>query len=260
MAEQKPSVVEFDSVSVRYGDFVALERIHLSIGRGEIVSVVGPNGGGKTTLLHAVLGFVQPYEGHVRVLGLAPDEVQPTGRIGYLPQAMQHDRRFPVSAWDVVAMARYARKSPGKRLDKKDRDAVAQSLETVGMADRASHHFGGLSGGQRQRVLIARALVGDPELLVLDEPSTGLDAVAQDNFYQLLRTLRDSRGLTILMVSHDVGTVSGFVDQIACLNRQLHYHGKADGCLSSEMVSRVFGRNMNILVHDQHCQTCEHHP
>jgi len=253
--ENSPAIV-FKNATVTYGDFVALEHINLSIKKGEMVSVVGPNGGGKTTLLHAVLGFVTPASGSIQVLGQSPQQVQPTGRIGYLPQANAVNRHFPVSAWDVIAMARHSSQPFGQRLNTEDKLKINAALQTVGMSDHRRHHFGSLSGGQRQRVLIARALAGEPELLILDEPSTGLDAVAQDSFYQLLQKIRNQRGITILLVSHDIGTVSGFVDQIACLNRQLHYHGKANDCLTAEIVKKTFGDHMHVLVHDERCTTC----
>ncbi|MCK5146044.1 metal ABC transporter ATP-binding protein [bacterium] len=255
--EDLPAIV-FKDVDICYGDFVALERINLTIARGELVSVVGPNGGGKTTLLHAVLGFVLPSSGSIQVLEGSPQEVQPSGRIGYLPQLSNYDRNFPVSARDVVAMARFAQRPFGTKLCEDDRVSINESLNVVGMLDKQHHHFGSLSGGQRQRILIARALAGEPELLILDEPSTGLDAVAQDSFYHLLQEIRHQRDITILMVSHDIGTVSGFVDQIACLNRQLHYHGRAKDCLTPEIVRRTFGPHMNVLVHDENCTSCEH--
>lgn len=254
MAET-PAIV-FKNVTVKYGSFIALERINLTVERGELVSVVGSNGGGKTTLLHAVLGFVPPTSGSIEVLGCTPQEIQPSGRIGYLPQASAVNRRFPLSAADVVALARHSSTPFGHRLSTDDKAAIETALDTVGMADLRSHHYGSLSGGQRQRVLIARALAGEPELLILDEPSTGLDAVAQDSFYRLLQEIKKQHGITILMVSHDIGTVSGFVDQIACLNRELHYHGRANDCLNAEVVRRTFGDHMHILVHDEHCTTC----
>ena len=242
-------------VSVRFGQIEALRDISLTLREKEIVSIVGPNGGGKTTLIHAILGFVKPDAGSITVLGRAPSDIQQSGRIGYLPQIKEIERRFPVSAGDIVAMSRYAKKSFGKRLTEEDRRIIHDSLDMVGMAHAAPHHFGSLSGGQQQRVLIARALAGEPEMLVLDEPSTGLDAVAQDSFYHLLKEIRDRRGLTILMVSHDIGMVSGFVDRIACLNRQLHYHGKP-GKDVPDMLARAFGPHMNVLVHDAECKTC----
>lgn len=254
---EKPSspVIMLEDVWVRYNGRDVLENIHLTVRSGEIVSIVGPNGAGKTTLLNVILGFITPYKGRVYVLGRDPKHIIGTGRIGFLPQIHEADRLFPVNAFDVAAMARYAGKRPGGRLDEEDRRIIREALDRVEMGGKANHHFGTLSGGQQQRVLIARALAARPELLILDEPSTGLDAVVQDTFYQLLTRLRDE-GLTILIVSHDVGAVSSIVDQIACLNKKIHFHGSPEDCIPPETLERVFGRHTQFLVHDKHCETC----
>ena len=251
------AAVWMEDVWVSYDTTVVLENINLNIQEQEIVSIVGPNGGGKTTLLSTILGFKQPFRGGVRVLGEAPVKVQRSGLIGYLPQRSIHDHRFPVSVFDVVAMSRYARKGMWQRLNAEDRGRIEDALAKVGMAEYADHHFGSLSGGQQQRVVIARALARQPKILILDEPSTGLDAVAQDTFYHLLQTIRDAEGLTIIMVSHDIGTVSSVVDQIACLNKKIHFHGRPTDCIPSEALEKVFGKNIQFLVHDEHCETCE---
>ena len=154
-------------------------------------------------------------------------------------------------------MGRYAGKRLFESLNGRDRSIVKDTLEKVGMADMGALHFGQLSGGQKQRVLIARALALEPQILILDEPSTGLDAVAQDSFYKLLTDLK-CEGLTTVMVSHDIGTVSSFVDRIACLNRRIHFHGKPDKCIPSDALEQVFGKHVQFLVHDKKCETCEH--
>ena len=256
----KLNAVELEKIWVRYGDQTVLEDITLTVEEGEIVSIVGPNGGGKTTLLLTIVGLIKPSSGIVRVLGKEPSENRKNGIIGFLPQNMEYDRFFPVSAFDVVAMSRFAQKPAGGRLEAKDRDRILLALERVGMQDIEKHHFGSLSGGQKQRVLIARALVGEPRLLILDEPSTGLDAVAQDVFYQILRSIRDEEKITILLVSHDIGTVSSVVDRLACLNKRIHFHGKPRECIPTEALEKVFGRHIQFVLHDEHCQTCEHRP
>ena len=244
-------------VWVQYDGTMALEEINLTVREEEIVSIVGPNGAGKTTLLHAILGFKKPTRGDIRVLGESPQKIRSTGRIGYLPQIGNYDRRFPVSVFDVVAMSRYARAGLGGRLNATDQTRIQEVLARVHMDDFTHHPFGSLSGGQQQRVLIARALAGEPEILVLDEPSTGLDAVAQDSFYRILTHIRDEEHRTIVLVSHDIGTVSSVVDQIACLNKRIHFHGKPEECIPSDALEKVFGKNTHFLIHDEHCDTCE---
>jgi zinc transport system ATP-binding protein len=250
-------VILMEDVWVRYEQRVVLEGITLTVQDKEIVSIVGPNGGGKTTLLNTILGFKKPFRGKVLVFGKDPTRTQKSGLIGYLPQISGYDRRFPVCVFDVVAMSSYARKGLGKGLDSDDRERILNALERVEMSDFADHHFGSLSSGQQQRVFIARALVGQPKLLILDEPSTGLDAVAQDTFYHLLRTIRDEEDLAIIMVSHDIGSVSSVVDRIACLNKKIHFHGKPQDCIPSEALEKVFGKHIHFLIHDEHCESCE---
>ncbi len=249
--------ISLDDVWVRYDHRVVLENIHLKIPTRKIVSIVGPNGGGKTTLLNTILGFKEPFKGSVSVFGVDPQHIERNGIIGYLPQSNPHDIQFPVRVFDVVAMSRYGRKGFLRRLNGEDRELIEESLKRVEMVDFQNHHFGSLSGGQKQRVLIARALALQPKILILDEPSTGLDSVAQDRFYQILQKLRVDEKLTILMVSHDIGAVSGVVDQIACLNKQIHFHGNPKEGIPSEALSEVFGRNVHFVLHDKNCETCE---
>lgn len=250
-----PAIVVQD-VSVRYGENLALDRIHFEVNPHEIVSIVGPNGSGKTTLIHTILGLIEPFEGTVRVFDHIPQNARSHGQIGFLPQAGGADLKFPVSAFDVVAMAVSSHKKMFRGLTSGDRSRVMAVLQKVQMEKSAEIHFGSLSGGQKQRVLIARALAVQPKLLILDEPSTGLDIVSQESFYALLQYLRDEEGLTILFVSHDIGAVSGVVDRIACLNRKIHFHGKPSDCIPSEALEAVFGKDVQFVYHDRHCHTC----
>ncbi len=248
--------VELNDVSVKYNDAVILEDINLRVREGEILSIVGPNGGGKSTLLRTIMGFIRPSRGTVLVLGNRPEYAHRNGLIGYLPQNFTHEPGFPVKVYDVVAMSRYARKTFLEKLNAADLDAIKTALARVGMEGLVNEPFGTLSGGQKQRVLIARALAMKPKILILDEPSTGLDAVAQDNFYELLTRLRDEDRISILIVSHDIGSVSSVVDRIACLKRKIHFHGRPDECIPSPVLEQVFGKNVYFLRHDPDCETC----
>ena len=250
------NAVSMKNIWVRYGDTIVLENINLTVIQGEIVSIVGPNGSGKSTLLRTIIGAKDPFRGEIHVLGQHPKKIQRQGLIGYLPQMAHYDADFPIRVYDLVAMSRYAGKGLVERLRAKDRRLIHQALEKVEMSQHCDTHFGSLSGGQRQRVRIARALAARPGLLVLDEPSTGLDTVAQDNFFHLLMKLRDEETLTIIMVSHDVGAVCPIADKIACLNRKIHFHGKSSECVPSEALEKVFGKDIQFLFHDQHCETC----
>ncbi|OHD66404.1 MAG: hypothetical protein A2176_06640 [Spirochaetes bacterium RBG_13_51_14] len=249
------AVIALKNVWVRYNGSVILEDVSLTVHEREIMSIVGPNGSGKSTLLRTIMGLKKPFRGTVEVLG-TPLRKTPRGLIGYLPQKSSADVTMPVSVFDVVAMARYAGKLLFERLTGEDLSHIASSLEAVEMSDFRDRHFGSLSEGQKQRVLIARAIAMQPKILLLDEPSTGLDALAQDNFYQMLLTLRDTIGLAIVMVSHDIGAVSSIVDQLACLKSRLHFHGKPADCLSNEALAAVFGKNMSYVRHDKNCDSC----
>lgn len=250
-------IITLHNVWVKYGNTIALEAITFDVAEGEIVTIVGPNGSGKTTLIKTIMGFKKPYRGNIEVLGKAPSEIMATGVIGYLPQNGLYDISFPIKAFDVVAMSCFAKKRFLERLTSQERDHITQMLKKVEMENFSHHHFGSLSSGQKQRILIARALVIHPQILILDEPATGLDAVAQDSFYHLLATLRDSEGFAIIMVSHDIGSVSLFADSIACLNRKIHFHGTPAKCFESEKtMEAVFGKNVQFLFHDKNCETC----
>jgi len=248
--------IQVKDLTVRYGSKVALERVTLDVMQGEMVSIVGPNGGGKTTLLKVILGMKAFNEGTVRVLDGKPGHVAP-GEVGRLLQINEHRRDFPIHSLDVVLMGRSPRLGLLKRSGPKDRELAAACLEIVGMSDFAEHPVQTLSGGQLQRVFIARALAMEPKVLILDEPSTGLDAVSQEDFYVTLRRLRDQQGISILMVSHDIGVVSNYVDKIACLNRRIHYHGSPGDEIPEHVIQEVFGRNIQILVHNKNCVTCK---
>jgi zinc transport system ATP-binding protein len=250
---ESPEAIHLSDVWVRYGNLDALESISLHVPAGRILSIVGPNGGGKTTLLRVILGLLTPWRGEVSVFGKNPRENR--GLIGYLPQNSRHSLSFPVRVSDVVAMSRFARKRFIEKLNSEDGSAIDVALERVEMQRFRNVHFGGLSGGQKQRVLIARALALEPKIMVLDEPSTGLDMVAQDQFYRLLGRLRDE-GLTIVIVSHDIGSVTSAADQVACLNGRLHFHGGKGERIPSEVIEKVFGQNMVMLHHSTDCGLC----
>jgi zinc transport system ATP-binding protein len=248
-------IIVLRNVWIKYDESITLEDVSLEIGAGEILSIVGPNGGGKSTLLRAIMGFKEPYRGTVEIMGVSPRKVQ-KGTIGYLPQKSSYDYSMPVSVFDVVAMARYAGKRMAENLNGADREAIGAALEAVEITTLRDRHFGSLSEGQKQRALIARAIAVRPRILLLDEPSTGLDALAQDSFYQMLLRLRDELGLTIVMVSHDIGAVSRIVDRLACLKTKMHFHGKPADCLSDESLAAVFGKNTLFVSHDRNCGSC----
>jgi zinc transport system ATP-binding protein len=244
-------MIELEHVTVRYQDLVALEEISFRVTSGEFVALIGPNGSGKTTLIKTILGLVKPACGAVRLFGKPPGQLNGEWkRVGYVPQLAQIDARFPIRVLDVVLMGRYGRLGLIRRPGPGDRAAARRALEQVGMADLAGRPIGRLSGGQRQRVLVARALANEPELLLLDEPTTGVDVGTSEGLFDLLNVLHH-QGMTILVVSHDVGVVAQHVDQVACINRRLVAHGRPEEVLSGEVVECMYGPQAALVGHGQ---------
>jgi zinc transport system ATP-binding protein len=247
--------VKVNGVNVVYGDMTIIEDINLTVKKNEILSIVGPNGSGKTTLLKTILGSVKPASGKVEIFGKTPDQVRGQGVIGYLPQESGKYINFPASVFDIAAMGRYSVKKILERLSPGEKEIIDRSLEMVEMLERKNDRFAHLSGGQKQRVIIARALSVKPKILLLDEPSTGLDAIAHDNFYVMLKKIRDTEGITVIMVSHDIGSVSSVVDNIACIKKKLHYHGSPHG-LTNNHLEEVFGNHIHFISHGKECGDC----
>jgi zinc transport system ATP-binding protein len=215
----------------------------LEIHPGEFVSVIGPNGGGKTCLLLLVLGMLRPNRGTVQVFGRAPERER--SRMGYVPQFTRFDPLFPVTVYDVVQMGRLGRFWTGP-YRKEDREAALDALEQVGLGELRRRSFAELSGGQRQRILIARALATEPEVLLLDEPTANVDRLATDKLYELLVDL--NQRLTVVLVSHDLGIVSRFVSSVVCVNRTVFTHPVSE--LTGEMIRDLYGGEIALVRHD----------
>jgi zinc transport system ATP-binding protein len=236
-------VVRLQNIWVSYGGVPALEDVTLSILQHDFLGIIGPNGGGKSTLLKVLLGLVKPDSGSVFVFGKVPEQAR--SRIGYVSQRPFFDQDFPVSVRDVALMGRYGKAGLLRRYSRKDKEAVEKALVRVGMQDYRDKQIGRLSGGQQQRVFVARALVSAPELLLLDEPTASIDPTMQTEFYELLAELK--RDLTIIMVSHDIGAISIYVDKIACLNRQLYYHGSKE--ITPEVLEATYKCPVQLITH-----------
>jgi len=236
-------IVRLTNVRVDYEDIPALEDINLSILPHDFLGIIGPNGGGKSTLLKLLLGLIKPVSGSVAVFGKSPAQVR--RRIGYVPQHPAFDRDFPASVWDVTLMGRYNNAGLFHRYGQVDKTAAERALARVGMLEFQRKQIGRLSGGQQQRVFVARALVAEPELLLLDEPTSSLDTTMQTEFYELLAELKKS--LTIVMASHDISAISVYVDKIACLNRQLYYHGSKE--ITPEILEATYKCPVQLIAH-----------
>jgi zinc transport system ATP-binding protein len=241
--------IEIENVSLTLGQTLVLKDVTLRIARGTFLGLIGPNGGGKTTLLKCILGLLKPDRGTVTVLDQPATRVRPKGAIGYVPQHPIADLDFPVSIDDVVMMSRYPGIGAFGKASARDREIALRVLNDVGMAELKDRIIGQLSGGQQQRVLIARALASEPEILLLDEPTTGVDTRAQNEFYQLLGRLKNELNLTIVLVSHDIGVIPYYTDEVACVNQVMHLHGRSKEVLTAESLRQAYGCEVELLVH-----------
>jgi zinc transport system ATP-binding protein len=241
--EDTPAILVTD-VWFSYDGHPVLEDVNLSIPQGDFVSVVGPNGGGKTTLLKLILGLLRPSRGEVRVFGLNPEKARP--RIGYMPQHPQLDPLFPATVMDVALMGCLGNSRPFGPYSKENKEAVINALDQVGLRDLRKKSFASISGGQRQRLFIARALASEPDLLLLDEPTANLDAVMEGGLYELLQNLNQK--LTVVMVSHDLGFVSSLVKSVICVKCQVASHPTSE--LTAEIIDAMYGSSMRVVRHN----------
>lgn len=220
----KNLLVQIKDATFSYNGEIVLHEVGMEIFEGDFIAMIGPNGGGKTTLLKLILGLLQPESGFISVLG------QPAPRaslnIGYVPQDVHTNRNFPVTALDVVLMGLLAPRKRWRPYSAGERHQAKEALGRLGSADLSEKKIGSLSGGQRQRVFIARALVSNPSLLLLDEPTASIDSKGQTDFFEILRKLNEDTA--VLVVSHDLQVVSRYAKSVACVNRRLHYHHQAE--------------------------------
>jgi len=246
-------VIDLKDVWFYYGRLPILEKINFSVKKHDFVGIIGPNGGGKTTLLKIILGIIRPQKGKVKIFGRSPHEGRK--KIGYVPQVAKFDREFPISVLEVVLMGRLSRKRTGSRYDEEDRKIAENALKSVDMLEYRSRQINELSGGQLQRVLVARALASEPELLLLDEPMSSIDPEMQKSFYEMLNRLK--RKMAILLVTHDVTAASVYIDKIACLNRKLFYHGKTKEGIKH--LEETYQCPVELLAHGMPHRVLERH-
>lgn len=236
-------VICFDGVSFSYGRSLIIEDADFDIYKGESVCVIGPNGGGKSTLLKLILGILQPDAGSIQLLGESP--LRARARVGYVPQQIDFDPLFPVSTLDVVLMGCLSRRSLGFR-PRKDLELAMHALEQMGLTHKAKSPFASLSGGQRQAVLIARALAGQAEILLLDEPTAHVDVAAEQRLMESLKALEAQ--LTLITVSHDLAFVSRSVPKVLCVNGCVHVHPTQE--LTDARIRELYGRDVRMIQHD----------
>lgn len=237
--------ISLNHVTFTYRQQPILENVSLTVPEKEFACVVGPNGGGKTTLLKLILGLIHPDEGKIQVLGTTPEKAR--NRMGYMPQYAHLDMNFPATVLDVVLMGRL--KQRGFWFSAKDRARAMDAIDTVGMTPYAHAGFNALSGGQRQRVLIARALCSRPKILLLDEPTANVDHETEENLFSILTSL--NREMTILVVSHDLGFVSKYVKTVICVNRRLVIHPTT--VMNGTMIKDIYYGDLKMVRHDHRC-------
>jgi zinc transport system ATP-binding protein len=240
-------LVGVEGLTFSYGFRPVLEDISLSIRKGDFLAMLGPNGSGKTTLVKLIIGLLKPDRGRIVLFGKQASEFRDWPEIGYVPQKATHfDPLFPASAREVVAMALRSTRGVSRRGEE---DAVRSALALVGMDEHRNRTIGRLSGGQQQRVFIARAIVSRPRILFLDEPTAGVDAGTQEHFYDLLGTLNTREGITIVLVTHDIGIVNKHITKVACLNQRLIYHGTHEEFCRSDAVEAMLAGGHHLVSH-----------
>lgn len=242
-------IIEFNQVDFNYNDISVLEDINLVVNKGDYLGLIGPNGSGKTTLLRLVLGLLETKTGQVKLFGQSPKQLKDWTKIGYIPQkATQFENPFPITVEEVVSLGRIAKKGLFGKFDHSDWSAVAEAMSQVGITRLKKKLVSQLSGGQQQRVFIAKALVSDPEVLILDEPTIGIDSQSQELFYQLLGKL-NKQGKTIIIVSHDIDVVANEVSVIACLNKTMVCHGTPKEFINGDYIEKLYGKGKKLIHH-----------
>ncbi|OQX09941.1 MAG: ABC transporter [Desulfobulbaceae bacterium A2] len=244
-------VVCIRGLDFSYDGATVLSQVDLDIWPQDSVCVVGPNGGGKTTLIKLIMGLLAPNRGSVLLFGAPPDSMR--REIAYVPQHAHFDPQFPISVLDVVLMGRLGL-TPFNRPGSRDRRLALEALEEMGLAQLAGRGFSAISGGQRQRVLIARALASGGSLLILDEPTANIDMDSEQHFFELLEQL--NRRMTILLVTHDLGFVSKFFRRVVCVNRQVVVHPVSE--LTGALIRDIYGGDIHMIRHDHQCNRTDH--
>ena len=249
---EETAAITIRDLNFAYDDIRILCNVNLDIWQGDSLCIVGPNGGGKTTLIKLILGLLFPDSGSISIFGKSPEESRL--RVGYVPQYAKYDPQFPISVLDVVLMGRLAG-TLRNRYTTRDREVAMHALDQAGLTDLAARPFPSISGGQRQRALIARALASGGDILILDEPTANIDHESEVKFLDLLRGLNER--MTILMVTHEVGFASSFFKRIACVNRQVVIHPTSE--LTGQLIQEMYGGDLKMIRHDHRCGTEGHH-
>jgi zinc transport system ATP-binding protein len=247
------AAVRVDDLSFHYGEKNVLEHVNMEIKQGSFLGLVGPNGSGKSTLIKCILGLQKPQQGSVYLFGEKVNKFNDWDKIGYVSQkANSFNSAFPATAFEVVSMGLFGKIGLFRFLKSSDKQKVWAALKSVNMETFAGRNIGELSGGQQQRIFIARALVSEPDLLILDEPTVGVDVESSASFYKMLKQLHQDKNITLVLVTHDVGVMTDYVTDVACLNKHIHFHGNTQEFEESSLdnISAFYGHHVHVLHHD----------
>lgn len=248
--DEKNGLISVKNISFSYEYTLVLKDVSFFINSGDFLAIIGPNGSGKTTLIKIILGLLKPSHGEVLIKGQPLEKFKDWQKIGYIPQKATHiDPFFPTSVREVVEMALFSSKKLSFPMKDRVEKNVEKALSQVGMEAYLNWRIGKLSGGQQQRVFIARAIVNQPAILFLDEPFTGVDAETQEHFYEILEQLNKKEGITIVLITHDIGIVNKHVTKVACLNQSLIYHGTHSEFCSSESFKEMLAGGHHLISH-----------
>ncbi len=246
------SVISVKDLDYKVGEQTILSKISFEINQGDYVALVGPNGGGKTTLIKLLLGLSIPTAGEITILGQLQNRFKQCHKIGYVPQNVSlFDNNFPLSVYETVALGLAGIKPWFSFLSTVDKERIDGALQRASISDLKDKNLSQLSGGQRQRVMIARALVSTPDILILDEPSTGVDIASQQKFYEFLKSLNIQNRLTIIFITHDLGVIADDVTHVLAVNQKLVFSGTAEQMLSCQSVTELYGTKSHVVGH--HC-------
>ena len=247
---EKSFCIDVQNLNFSYNGNPVLENVSFSVKDGEYLGIIGPNGGGKTTLIKIILGLLKPDTGSVKIFGKDIKTFKERALIGYVPQRIsQSIPQFPATVEEIVRSGRTARVGLFKRFSEQDKIAIEKAMETADVVKHRARLINELSGGERQRVFIARSLAGEPKMLILDEPSVGVDIAAQEKFYTFIEDLNQNHGLAIIFVSHDIDVVAHEVKCLLCLNKSLVCHGLPREFMKEEYLEKLYGKKVKFILH-----------
>ena len=253
--KEKTPILEVSNLYVTRSNSLVVEHADFTIHQGDYVGIVGPNGGGKTTLILAILNILPRTKGTIRLFGQNIESFSNWEKVAYVPQhAINFDPHFPLAVRELVALGRVNRSNIGRTLKRKDWKAVDEALEFMGISDIANKRIGQLSGGQKQRVFVAKALVRNPEIIFLDEPVVGVDASTQEKFYKKLSDLNVARGITILIVTHDLTAVFCRMSKVMCMNRWVNMAEINEALEPDDVLRKAYGEHFHFVFHGHKCE------